>query len=1086
MSTLRSAGEPRPAGASEQQQQQQQPSGDEAGQQPQQTSSQQQQMKHRTRKARLHSVPYSQQPGSVAAAAAAIAPAMYTAVCARDASSEDDCVGSSDDDWQAGKTKKRRRSGKALGGRKKQQRQQPDANADAALAAAGDWYAGCAMDCNAYYAAYAAAGYAAGEGQYGEGDVDMAAYGHIVAAAAAAGAAYDPAAVAAAAAAAGLLPEEAAIAAAAAAAAGQVWFDEAEAAAAAEGVAGAAGVGVLTPHLDAFVPDQQQHAQQQQQWVQFARLSQSPPGPGYAGTSKPGSGGKGRAGVRCQLAGSPLRHAAAATAFKHKASRGVGAAAAGSAWVAAAAAALDGHAPAAEDVTPDTPAGTALYEDDVGYAEALQAAEALASLDNSRSRDSTLNAFVSPSNASSRRRKRRGSSVDAAAAEGTQHHMRQPDYSQGTPGVTAGGDRAAAGGRAMQQQQQLQQQKVCQQDEEGIMVGRSMLQQLLQPSNAQQENEQELQLPEGSVGAAGGSVSNKVAQALASVLHSTAAAGAASAAAAAAADSSGALGLLQQAPHINDTSQQHGSAAEALKGHRPPKGTSQQRRKQLQQEAGVTARVLAEPGDSWGANLSPPLPALLQMPQQGSECSLRDVLQERYGSSGALAAAAGGADCTPLDSTCAGVGGGESMQSGPSAAAAAAAVAASVAERRGRRSCLAEAQPGLQQLLATPSAAAVGSVLAHAAAAAAASCAGASGGLAAGEGCGMQGDYVSCFPALTPGGWHVDGSGGNATANRRQQQQQALSEQQQATPNNILLSLGLGPAAGWQQQQQSLLEQQQATPGNIFISTQFGGADGGAYSVLQHLHRLMDSQQRSRGSGNALGTGSSPDSNHQPPQQSTGQKAAAEEQQQQAQRGSQAAAIGSEQGSAGNVGGDHERQQQQQQDESPTSPDELLQPGQQGLGCLLTTPYPLLYRTTNASGVQPEEQQQEAQELQQQQAHAPDSKGSNVTSGAAAAAEGHAGQHGSISGCGYQSAAAAIEDAAQPCAGQVPQAVAKAPGIAAASGGGVDAAVAARVEQCAGGAGGVCPAGKNLNGSSPSSSEPAWTPTVSADARHHS
>jgi hypothetical protein len=38
---------------------------------------------------------------------------------------------------------------------------------------------------------------------------------------------------------AGLLPEEAAIAAAAAATAGQVWFDEAEAAPAAEGVAGA-------------------------------------------------------------------------------------------------------------------------------------------------------------------------------------------------------------------------------------------------------------------------------------------------------------------------------------------------------------------------------------------------------------------------------------------------------------------------------------------------------------------------------------------------------------------------------------------------------------------------------------------------------------------------------------------------------------------------------------------------------------------------------------------------------------------------------------------------------------------------------
>jgi hypothetical protein len=359
----------------------------------------------------------------------------------------------------------------------------------------------------------------------------------------------------------------------------------------------------------------------------------------------------------------------------------------------------------------------------------------------------------------------------------------------------------------------------------------------------------------------------------------------------------------------------------------------------------------------------------------------------------------------------------------------------------------------------------------------------------------MQGDYVSCFPALTPGGWLADGSNLNSAANRRQQQrQQELSEQQQATPN-ILVSLGLGSAAGWQQQQQqqALFEQQQATPSNIFISTQFGGGDGGVYSVLQHLHMLLDSQQRSRGSGNALGTGDSPDSNHQPPQHAGTDAAADRQQPQQAQQLGQAAAKGSEQGSAG--GEDGEQQRQQQQDESPTSPDELLQPGQQGLGCLLTTPYPLLYRTTNAAGVPPEEQQEAGNvQLQQQQAHAPDSKGSNTTSGAAAAAEGgtgHAGHHGSISGCGYQSVAAAIEDAAQPCAGQVQQAGATSPGTAVASGGGVDAGVAAGLQQCADGAAapagaGVGPAGKNLSGSSPSSSEPAWTPTVSADARHHS
>jgi hypothetical protein len=125
-----------------------------------------------------------------------------------------------------------------------------------------------------------------------------------------------------------------------------------------------------------------------------------------------------------------------------------------------------------------------------------------------------------------------------------------------------------------------------------------------------------------------------------------------------------------------------------------------------------------------------------------------------------------------------------------------------------------------------------------------------------------------------------------------------------------------------------------------------------------------------------------------------------------------------------------------QQDESPTSPDDgLLQQGQQVLGCLLNTPYPLLYRTTNACGAHADQQQQQQQEQDQQRQAAAGSTPDVDSRAVHADAEGGRSQaHDSgVRGCDYKSAAAAIEDAAQHCSGPMLQAAAMALAAAAAA-----------------------------------------------------
>jgi hypothetical protein len=433
--------------------------------------------------------------------------------------------------------------------------------------------------------------------------------------------------------------------------------------------------------------------------------------------------------------------------------------------------------------------------------------------------------------------------------------------------------------------------------------------------------------------------------------------GAAAAVAAGTAAASSGAGLQQQDPHVSGQQQQQQQQQQSGNADLrcAPAGEGR--------EAGVPD--LAEPAAfSWGLNTSSPLPAmLLQLPQQqGSECSLRDMLQERYGSSGGLAvaaAAAAAAGCTPLEEACDGGGVGDGSGSEPAAAAAAAA-AADVAERRSKRSRLAEAQPGLQQLLATPNAV-LASLLANPAAA------------AAGAGSAGGGDeYVSCFPALTPGGWNAEGG----------------------VP---------GSASGTQDQQQ------QTTPSNMLISTQLGD---GAFSVLQHLQTLLDSQQRSSSRGSGSGSGSSRNSNQLQTTGGGGAPAAAAgdalQQRRQQQQLQQELAGEGQQGALQARG--------IQQDESPTSPDDgLLQQGQQqGLGCLLNTPYPLLYRTTNPGT--------HADEKQQQQPGGGVSAPCNSSGGEAAAER----------GCNYKSAAAAIEDAARQ-SGPILQAAAMALAAAAAA-----------------------------------------------------
>jgi hypothetical protein len=261
-----------------------------------------------------------------------------------------------------------------------------------------------------------------------------------------------------------------------------------------------------------------------------------------------------------------------------------------------------------------------------------------------------------------------------------------------------------------------------------------------------------------------------------------------------------------------------------------------------------------------------------------------------------------------------------------------------------------------------------------------AAAAGAAGRVSMGdpEACGMQGDHVSCFPALTPGGW------------------------------NAAEGAVLGAAGGTQ-------DQQQVTPSNILMSTQLGD---GAFSVLQHLQTLLDSQQRSRGSG------SSRNSNQlRPEAYGRVPVAAAEEQQEQGH-----AAQKCEAGVVLTNG--------MQQDESPTSPDDgLLQQGQQVLGCLLNTPYPLLYRSTNVCGAHADQPQQQQQQDQQREAVA--GSASDVDSGAVHAADGEGSrsqaQDSGTRGCDYKSAAAAIEDAAQQCSGPMLQAAAMALAAAAAA-----------------------------------------------------
>lgn len=879
--------------------------------QTQQSQQDLQQAKHRTRKAKpkVPGVPYSLQLAQQEhAGSGGVGAAGYASQ--GEAGDQYDTT-DSDGDWQASqgsKSRKRRRSSRAAPSRKKQQQMHDADDADAAADAAGDWYAGCAVDPSSYYAAMAAA--AAGGGQYAEGVYNMAGYGAVIAAAAAAGAA-DAVGTAAMQLPAWQWPQSAADGAATAAAA-----------------AGAA----LTPHLDAGAD--------QGFWPVFKLQSQSPSIPRHA--DNPGTVHKGRATPGLFAAGSPGGPGLAAATAAAAAGGGSGGSSGGASRRKRKGRSIARRGDAADAArVADAAAGAEALDASLGVdAEALQAAEALASLDNSRS--SSL-PFNSPSSASSRRPPL--SSMAAAAAAGAL--MCQPDYSQQYPAAAVSQEPSVAHG---QQQRAWDGQATLQLN--GLCAGQQQ---------AAHGFDSQVAAVSGSAGMAEAAASRSLP-------------GAAAAAAGAGGNVGGneLQGLQRQDPHINSQQwqQQLGSSGSAERGSAKASGG----------QTGVSAQV-AELGDSWALNMSSPLPAMmLQMPQQGSECSLRDMMQERYSSSGALTAAAAASGCTPLENSCGGDAGGESAPS--ASAAGAAAAAASVAERRSRRSRLADAQPGLQQLLATPNALMAGLLAIPAAAT------GAAGRVSLGvpEACSMQGDYVSCFPALTPGGWNAA--------------EGAVS----------------GSAPGTQ-------DQQQVTPSNILISTQLGD---GAFSVLQHLQTLLDSQQRSRGSG----SGSSRNSNHLRPQAEGGVPAAAAEEQQQqghvVQRGETRVAL---------TGGT-------QQDESPASPDDgLLQQGQQVLGCLLNTPYPLLYRTTNACGAHADQQHQQQQQDQQRQAVAGSASEDDSGADHAADAVGNRSQ-AQDSGtrcCDYKSAAAAIEDAAQQCSGPMLHAAAMALAAAAqaaAAGGG--------------------------------------------------
>jgi len=878
----------------------------QAHQQHQLSQPSQQYGKHRTRKAKAQGVPYTslqpeQQQHMVMGGTSSSAGADAAAAAASAGVDQQGYTDGSDEDWEAGsKARKRHRSDKAANNSRKRQQQEAPGCAAEAL----DWCTGHTGTSSTHLAA-------AGMGSYGFAPVyDAASFGSIIAAAAAAGAAVDPAAAAAAAAGSGGASGAAAL---------QDWQwlgctgrnnATPTAVAAAAAAAAAAGGGVLTPQLAAA-------AAVQHGWGALLHQLQYPHAAASAGN--PSSSGK------------PALPAVDTTLGQSACSSEPGAAAA-----------------EGDDDVGGGGGGAELYEDDAGYAEALQAAEALASLDNSRSSSLPLN---SPSNASSRRPQR--TSLAAAAAAGA--HMRQPDYSQEYHSSMRD-DGAEETGRVelprMQQEIQGQKQQLPGQQvpEQGPQ---STLQQLLSLSTACRQSSPN----PGGLGATG--VTPGVMLALASMLLPGVAAAAAAASAgtspplsaaavaapAPAAGSAAGSGdsrlcsgptleppvstqvVLQQEPHVTlqQPVQQEGQQGATDGGSSAP-------------QQAAAAQAAYEAADSWGLNAEPsPLPnMLMRLPQTGSECSLRDMLHERYGSSGTLAAAAEAADVTPLEATC-------SAGAGVSAAAAA---AASVAERRYRRSRLAEAQPGLQQLLATPNAVTAG-LLANTTAAAAAAAAAGSGGAPASVGCGMQGDFVSCFPALS-GPWNAGVQSGRG------------------------------------------VEQQQTTPSNILIATQHGDP---SFSIHQQLRQLLDSaqQQRSRGSG------SSNNAQH---------LQAGVEGDMQAHAG-----VGQQQGPGTQLSEQGVLCSGTQHEDSPTSPDDglLQQQGQQVLGCLLNTPYPLLYRTTNTGA----QQQQQEQELQQQQQPPQDSTEPVGHPTTGAATQGGRQAHQSSAGCGYQSAAAAIEDAAR-------------------------------------------------------------------------